>query len=100
MRSQYIPEEARSTIMNFFCIPLNIFVCIVLYNVNVFPIIVMFGMCSIFLFVASLSQKRLEVIAGSQKSRSQEWTAMKEMDTEAEPLNILLNLQEQTSGIF
>ncbi|KAI5601190.1 hypothetical protein BDE02_01G076000 [Populus trichocarpa] len=88
MRSQYIPEEARSTIMNFFCIPLNIFVCIVLYNVNVFPIIVMFGMCSIFLFVASLSQKRLEVIAGSQKSRSQEWTAMKEMDTEAEPLNI------------
>ncbi|PIN21406.1 putative sugar transporter [Handroanthus impetiginosus] len=33
MRSQYIPEEARSTIMNFFRIPLNIFVCIVLYNV-------------------------------------------------------------------
>ncbi|MFQ6665541.1 hypothetical protein Gotur_032249, partial [Gossypium turneri] len=32
MRSQYIPEEARSTIMNFFRIPLNIFVCIVLYN--------------------------------------------------------------------
>uniref|UniRef100_A0A7C8ZJS2 Uncharacterized protein n=1 Tax=Opuntia streptacantha TaxID=393608 RepID=A0A7C8ZJS2_OPUST len=24
MRSQYIPEEKRSTIMNFFCIPLNI----------------------------------------------------------------------------
>jgi hypothetical protein len=35
MRSQYIPEEARSTIMNFFRIPLNIFVCIVLYNVSV-----------------------------------------------------------------
>ncbi|KAL8519551.1 hypothetical protein ACS0TY_010470 [Phlomoides rotata] len=34
MRSQYIPEEARSTIMNFFRIPLNIFVCIVLYNVS------------------------------------------------------------------
>ncbi|CAN6463781.1 unnamed protein product [Victoria cruziana] len=34
MRSQYIPEEARSTIMNFFRIPLNIFVCIVLYNVR------------------------------------------------------------------
>ncbi|GFP89906.1 WEB family protein at5g55860 [Phtheirospermum japonicum] len=30
MRSQYIPEEARSTIMNFFRIPLNIFVCVVL----------------------------------------------------------------------
>lgn len=35
MRSQYIPEEARSTIMNFFRIPLNIFVCIVLYNVSI-----------------------------------------------------------------
>lgn len=34
MRSQYIPEEARSTIMNFFRIPLNIFVCVVLYNVG------------------------------------------------------------------
>ena len=34
MRSQYIPEESRSTIMNFFRIPLNIFVCIVLYNVR------------------------------------------------------------------
>ncbi|URE27223.1 Major Facilitator superfamily [Musa troglodytarum] len=34
MRSQYIPEEARSTIMNFFRIPLNIFVCVVLYNVD------------------------------------------------------------------
>lgn len=104
MRSQYIPEEARSTIMNFFRIPLNIFVCIVLYNVclhsskylnmlldfrlyrlgnvliashclsltssfglslkvNAFPITVMFGMCSIFLFVACLLQRRLMVIA-------------------------------------
>lgn len=35
MRSQYIPEESRSTIMNFFRIPLNIFVCVVLYNVSV-----------------------------------------------------------------
>ncbi|GFY83402.1 major facilitator superfamily protein [Actinidia rufa] len=86
MRSQYIPEEARSTIMNFFRIPLNIFVCIVLYNVNAFPITVMFGMCSIFLFVASILQRRLLVIA--DKSKSEDWTAMKEKDTEAEPLNV------------
>ncbi|KAG7035765.1 Molybdate-anion transporter [Cucurbita argyrosperma subsp. argyrosperma] len=62
MRSQYIPEEARSTIMNFFRIPLNIFVCVVLYNVDAFPITVMFGMCSIFLFVASILQRRLLAI--------------------------------------
>lgn len=41
MRSQYIPEEARSTIMNFFRIPLNIFVCLVLYNVS-FPVLFLF----------------------------------------------------------
>ncbi|KAJ4840909.1 hypothetical protein Tsubulata_001102 [Turnera subulata] len=88
MRSQYIPEEARSTIMNFFRIPLNIFVCVVLYNVDAFPIMVMFGMCSIFLFVASLLQRRLMVIAESQKSKLQDWTPMRERNTEEEPLNI------------
>ncbi|XP_010934492.1 uncharacterized protein [Elaeis guineensis] len=88
MRSQYIPEEARSTIMNFFRIPLNIFVCIVLYNVDAFPMTVMFGMCSIFLFIASILQRRLMVVAESHRSKTQDWTAMKERDDEAEPLNI------------
>ncbi|KAK3228138.1 hypothetical protein Dsin_008000 [Dipteronia sinensis] len=88
MRSQYIPEEARSTIMNFFRIPLNIFVCVILYNVKAFPIAIMFGMCSIFLFVASLLQRRLMVISESQKPRSEDWTALKEKNTEEEPLNI------------
>ncbi|MBA0856583.1 hypothetical protein Goshw_000251 [Gossypium schwendimanii] len=82
MRSQYIPEEARSTIMNFFRVPLNIFVCIVLYNVDAFPITIMFGMCSIFLFVASILQRRLMAI--SDKPKMESWTAM---DPEAEPLN-------------
>ncbi|KAI3471245.1 hypothetical protein Pfo_027908 [Paulownia fortunei] len=47
MRSQYIPEEARSTIMNFFRIPLNIFVCIVLYNVSPLDLSYVFthGLC-------------------------------------------------------
>ncbi|XP_009599532.1 uncharacterized protein LOC107788398 [Nicotiana tabacum] len=85
MRSQYIPEEARSTIMNFFRIPLNIFVCVVLYNVDAFPITVMFGMCSIFLFVASVLQKRLSVIA--EKSKPQDWATHKEREMETAPLN-------------
>ncbi|CAA6659863.1 unnamed protein product [Spirodela intermedia] len=85
MRSQYIPEEARSTIMNFFRIPLNIFVCIVLYNVNAFPITVMFGMCSIFLFMASILQRRLMVVSEMHK-KPEDWSAMKE-DPEEEPLN-------------
>ncbi|EOY23921.1 Major facilitator superfamily protein [Theobroma cacao] len=87
MRSQYIPEEARSTIMNFFRVPLNIFVCIALYNVKALPMTVMFGMCSMFLFLASVLQRRLMVIAEMHKSRSQDWTAMQEMGSEADPLN-------------
>ncbi|KAL9369539.1 hypothetical protein Peur_040738 [Populus x canadensis] len=94
MRSQYIPEEARSTIMNFLSIPLNMFVCIVLYNVNVFPIIVM---CSIFLFVASLLQKRLKFFIVYMSMNTLELRILcfnvgsqerKDMDTEAESLNI------------
>ena len=33
-RSAYVPEETRSTIINCFRIPLNLFVCVVLYNVS------------------------------------------------------------------
>ena len=36
-RSQHVPEEMRATIINFFRIPLNMFVCIVLYNVRPHP---------------------------------------------------------------
>ncbi|KAG2555270.1 hypothetical protein PVAP13_9KG566200 [Panicum virgatum] len=82
MRSQYIPEEARSTIMNFFRIPLNLFVCVVLYNVNAFPITVMFGMCSIFLFMAVILQRRLMVVSDLHKS-----STTQEMIGEDEPLN-------------
>ncbi|KAG7026436.1 Molybdate-anion transporter [Cucurbita argyrosperma subsp. argyrosperma] len=85
MRSQYIPEEARSTIMNFFRIPLNVFVCVVLYNVDAFPISVMFGMCSIFLFVASILQRRLLVIVEKLKIESR--PSFREKDAEMEPLN-------------
>ena len=34
MRSQHVPEEMRATVINLFRVPLNLFVCIVLYNVG------------------------------------------------------------------
>lgn len=34
MRALYVPEEMRSTIINIFRIPLNLFVCIILYKVS------------------------------------------------------------------
>ena len=38
MRAAHVPEEMRATIINFFRIPLNLFVCIVLYNVSPAPL--------------------------------------------------------------
>ncbi len=34
MRAEYVPEDCRATIINFFRIPLNLFVCVVLANVR------------------------------------------------------------------
>lgn len=82
MRSQYIPEEARSTIMNFFRIPLNIFVCIVLYNVSAFPIMAMFGMCAIFLAVAAVLQQRLLVISTKYSRVQENWEESKELEAD------------------
>ena len=63
MRAHYIPEDMRATIINCFRIPLNAFVCIILYNVHQFPLAVMFGLCSAFLCIAALCQTRLARIA-------------------------------------
>lgn len=59
MRSQYVPEESRSTIINFFRIPLNMFVCIMLYNTSALPLAAMFGMCALFLAGCALCQRQL-----------------------------------------
>lgn len=66
MRSQYVPEEVRSTVMNFFRIPLNLFVCVILYNVALFPLSAMFAMCALFLVVAAFLQKKLEMLSSER----------------------------------
>ncbi|KAG1650595.1 hypothetical protein FOA52_009516, partial [Chlamydomonas sp. UWO 241] len=60
MRAHYVPEDLRSTILNCFRIPLNLFVCIILYNVHLFPLSAMFGLCSLFLCLAVVCQISLE----------------------------------------
>ncbi|MEW5319725.1 MAG: hypothetical protein WDW38_010861 [Sanguina aurantia] len=63
MRSAYIPEELRSTILNTFRVPLNFFVCVILYNVQMFSLSAMFALCSAFLVAATLCQMQLEKIS-------------------------------------
>jgi MFS transporter, MFS domain-containing protein family, molybdate-anion transporter len=68
MRSQYVPEEIRSTIMNVFRVPLNLFVCVVLYNVDKFPMQAVFTLCSVFLIMSLFCQRRLAQLAASAPS--------------------------------
>lgn len=65
MRSTYVPEEVRSTIMNFFRIPLNLFVCCILYNVDAFSLRTMFGMCVLFLVASAGCQRQLDRITAT-----------------------------------
>lgn len=77
MRAQYVPEEMRSTIINLFRVPLNLFVCVVLYNVSKFPLSYMFGMCALFLGVAAVCQRRLHAIVSSPGGGKGDYEAVK-----------------------
>ena len=68
MRAKYVPEGVRATIMNLFRMPLNLFVCVVLYNVAAFPLEVMFAMCALFLLATAACQRQLAVLAGVRDS--------------------------------
>ena len=47
LRSVYVPEEVRATVLNLFRVPLNLFVCVVLFNVEMFPLAAYFGLASL-----------------------------------------------------
>jgi hypothetical protein len=49
-------------------VPLNLFVCVVLYNVSKFPLSYMFAMCALFLGVCAVCQRRLEGLVGAGNS--------------------------------
>eukprot|EP01134_Creolimax_fragrantissima_P000013 CFRG0013T1 len=62
MRSRYVPEEHRATIINIFRIPLNLFVCTILYNVDSFETTSLFMMCGVFLAIATICMAKFESI--------------------------------------
>eukprot|EP00197_Chlamydomonas_leiostraca_P000546 CAMPEP_0202886740 /NCGR_PEP_ID=MMETSP1391-20130828/42328_1 /ASSEMBLY_ACC=CAM_ASM_000867 /TAXON_ID=1034604 /ORGANISM="Chlamydomonas leiostraca, Strain SAG 11-49" /LENGTH=483 /DNA_ID=CAMNT_0049570015 /DNA_START=113 /DNA_END=1564 /DNA_ORIENTATION=+ len=67
LRAHYVPEEMRSTIINIFRIPLNLFVCVILYKVSHFPLSVMFGLCVVFLFICLGCQLKLNALIRAVK---------------------------------
>lgn len=53
MRSKYVPEEGRATIMNIFRIPLNALVCLILVYQGDLPINVVFIFCVAFIGICA-----------------------------------------------
>ena len=51
LRSKYIPENVRSTVMNYFRIPTNLFVMLVLGRVNEMTHTQVFSICVFLLFI-------------------------------------------------
>lgn len=62
MRAHYLPDEMRATLINCFRVPLNLFVCIVLYNVSAYPLSVMFMLCAAFMVIAYVACAQFEAI--------------------------------------
>lgn len=52
LRSMYIPDEHRTTIMNIFRIPLNVFVILLLINKKFMSLQVVFGVCCVLHVIA------------------------------------------------
>lgn len=67
MRGRYVPETARSTIMNFFRIPLNLIVVLILLKNLELNII--FQFCVGFLLIAALCQYLLYSMVSASKSQ-------------------------------
>ncbi len=47
LRSVFVPEDVRATVINLFRVPLNLFVCVVLFNVELLPLPAFFGLASL-----------------------------------------------------
>jgi hypothetical protein len=52
LRSKYVPEDVRTTVINFFRVPLNLFVVAVLVNIGQLTEAQTFGICGAMLGVA------------------------------------------------
>ena len=67
LRSEVVPEEFRSTIMNIFRIPLNAFVCVVLFNVGHLSAASVFSMCVSMLLLCAVLQNRLSRVIAERR---------------------------------
>lgn len=78
LRSRYLPEEQRATIINLFRVPLNAMVCLVLYFQGGMTIGYVFTICTVFHGLAALMAVLLDITLRSQTgSEHRETTELK-----------------------
>uniref|UniRef100_A0A1I8I3H7 MFS domain-containing protein n=1 Tax=Macrostomum lignano TaxID=282301 RepID=A0A1I8I3H7_9PLAT len=64
MRGRYVPDATRATVMNFFRVPLNLIVVVIL--TQNFPLALIFKCCTGFMFIAFVTQVYLNRITKCQ----------------------------------
>eukprot|EP00051_Salpingoeca_urceolata_P028781 m.488072 g.488072 ORF g.488072 m.488072 type:complete len:431 (+) comp25521_c0_seq1:92-1384(+) len=65
LRSKHVAEETRATVMNFFRIPLNLMVCLILLYVSKMAITTVFTLCFLFLAACYVAQLALRSAIGA-----------------------------------
>jgi MFS family permease len=70
MRSKYVPEEGRATIMNLFRVPLNALVCLILVYQGDLPVSYCFGFCAVFHGICTILQMVLLAVVDLDSSRN------------------------------
>ena len=75
LRSQYLPEETRATIMNLFRIGLNLIVVVVLQQIEMMDNQTVFMLCAMLLGTAALCQQYLYQATSGTKQQQAEVVA-------------------------
>jgi len=83
MRSRYVPEEVRATVMNMFRIPLNFIVCIVLYHISSLSEFSVFMICCLCLVITFLCQVRFLAITENQTNKKYQPVSSDDIDIES-----------------
>lgn len=80
MRSRYVPEEVRATVMNYFRIPLNLIVVLILANIGTLSELQIFALCTLCLVPALFCQlKLLSLTADNVESHVKKFTDTEEL---------------------
>jgi len=77
LRSKYVPDNVRATIMNIFRIPLNIIVVIVLWYIDELGLQKVFYLAAILLVIAAIASYSLNIINLSASSSTETTTKTK-----------------------